>query len=280
MKPKTIHRVGGAVDVGNLPLLNRFLYEKLQGYAERTRKGTPRGDRIGFPKAKYWAALIALTNTPLQEAARVVGITYGLLRRWRSEVEFKALVASLREEFVDTVFMPYIRRTWEAVRQRLNHEMELSLDELERLPGPPRERRYDGDLGDVRTYHWGLLDAIYDRVQKPQLREWPERLLRLYVLGVIEDILSLQGYDMRPTQAQRARGLRMSIGSSLDNITAAIKLKTAAKDEETLYTQKMAMLDVGRLRRIVDTLLAEMEGTRTTDGAERPAVAQRRERAK
>jgi hypothetical protein len=82
-------------------LLTRFIGEKLAQHVEPTRLGTPRGVPIGFSRKKMAAALFALTTADVKETAREVRVSYGLIRKWRTEVAFKALVVHLEDEFVE-----------------------------------------------------------------------------------------------------------------------------------------------------------------------------------
>lgn len=76
-------------------LFGEYLNKEISNYTEPERKGTPKGDKIGFPKKKYAACLlVALTNLSLKTIAEKFGtkfgFSYGLLRKWNSEDEFKA----------------------------------------------------------------------------------------------------------------------------------------------------------------------------------------------
>jgi hypothetical protein len=82
-------------------LLTRFLREKLAGHVEPTRQGTPRGAPVGFSRKKLAAALFAVTSADVKPTAREVGVSYGVVRKWRTEPAFKALVERLEDEFVE-----------------------------------------------------------------------------------------------------------------------------------------------------------------------------------
>ncbi len=82
-------------------LLIRFIREQLAQHVEPTRLGTPRGAPVGFSRKKMAAALSALTSEDVKQAAKEVGVSYGLVRKWRTEAAFKALVARLEDEFVE-----------------------------------------------------------------------------------------------------------------------------------------------------------------------------------
>jgi hypothetical protein len=86
--------------------LARFIDGKLKEYVEPTRMGTPKGEAVGFSLTKYQATLFTLReslldNEDLKAQARKLGISYGLLRKWRSEQSFMDLVSQHEKEFVN-----------------------------------------------------------------------------------------------------------------------------------------------------------------------------------
>src|SRR5215475_14209791 len=90
-------------------LLPKFMDSKLAEYVEPTKKGTPKGEAVGFSRTKYKATLYAfresvLDNTEdIKAQAKELGISYGLLRKWRSEEKFKNLVSQHEKEFITRV---------------------------------------------------------------------------------------------------------------------------------------------------------------------------------
>jgi hypothetical protein len=90
-----------------------FMDNKLKEYVEPTRMGTPKGEPVGFSLTKYQATLFALReslldNEDLKAQARKLGISYGLLRKWRSEQSFKDLVSQHEKEFITYLLNPLI----------------------------------------------------------------------------------------------------------------------------------------------------------------------------
>ena len=82
-------------------LLTRFIREKLAQHVEPTRLGTPRGAPIGFSRKKMTAALFALTSADVKQTAKEIRVSYGLVRKWRTEAAFKRLVERLEDDFVE-----------------------------------------------------------------------------------------------------------------------------------------------------------------------------------
>ena len=67
-----------------------YIQDQLDRYDEPERKGTPRGSAVGVSKNKFHAALLlSLTNRTPKDIAQEVGVSYGLLRKWSTEPEFK-----------------------------------------------------------------------------------------------------------------------------------------------------------------------------------------------
>jgi hypothetical protein len=92
-----------------MTVIERFIREKVEGYNEPTRQGVPRGEKRGFPRKKLYASLLALTDATLQDQAKRAGISYDVLRKWRSEPEFKQKVEEHRDAFL---------RYWSAQQQK------------------------------------------------------------------------------------------------------------------------------------------------------------------
>ncbi|MDY6862953.1 MAG: hypothetical protein SVR08_11885 [Spirochaetota bacterium] len=92
-------------------LLAKFIAEKIRSYVEPQRKGTPKGEPIGFSKKKYMASLLMMTGFNQKIIASDLGVSYGLLRNWNTEKPFKKLVEKHNKEFneflmVSLVFRP------------------------------------------------------------------------------------------------------------------------------------------------------------------------------
>jgi hypothetical protein len=87
--------------------LEKFINEKLNSYVEPQRKGTPRGEPIGFSKQKYQATLLLMFDMKQQDIAELIGVSYGLLRRWRTEKKFLELTEKHCNEFRERI-MAYL----------------------------------------------------------------------------------------------------------------------------------------------------------------------------
>lgn len=82
-------------------LIGDFVGQKTASYIEPERKGTAKGDEIGFSQKKYEASLWNITSLKLRILAILLGISHGLLRKWRTEEKFKKMIAQHCREFAE-----------------------------------------------------------------------------------------------------------------------------------------------------------------------------------
>src|SRR4030042_1763782 len=92
-------------------LLLRFIKEKRESYVEPSRKGTPRGEIIGLSLEKYMASLFMLTSMNLKRINERSKVSYGLIRKWRTETPFKGQIEKHIMEFVP-IFIGYQLKRW------------------------------------------------------------------------------------------------------------------------------------------------------------------------
>jgi hypothetical protein len=79
--------------------LKRFIDSETMAYIEPHRQGTARGDKIGFSKKKFQAALMCMSTLKLKTISEIIGVNYGVLRKWRTEREFKQVVESCLKRY-------------------------------------------------------------------------------------------------------------------------------------------------------------------------------------
>src|SRR5262245_17205994 len=113
-------------------LLKQFIEDRMHAYQEPTREGTARGEPVGFSRDKYHAALLsALTGLSQKSIADKLGISYGVLRKWHVESDFKnALSANLRD--FNMFFWARIRENADGLEQFLDRN--LGDDEALEMP--------------------------------------------------------------------------------------------------------------------------------------------------
>jgi hypothetical protein len=73
-------------------LLGKFLVQRISNFQEAVRKGTPKGEPIGFFRDKYFASLLMITSYRQKQIAKIVGVSHGLLRNWNTQKDFKKMV--------------------------------------------------------------------------------------------------------------------------------------------------------------------------------------------
>lgn len=196
-------------------LLSRFIREKLAQHVEPARQGTPRGAPVGFSRKKLAAALGALTSRDVQQTAREVGVSYGVVRKWRTEAPFKALVEGLEDDFV-AHFCAVVDADL-GVRGSLRDATvpeEADLDEFADAVHASRADWIAANLGDAALYGSGVIDKLTEHlldqregVGRPWRMAILQRLTTLWPPGSGTDPWHL-GLAMEPSQP----GLRALLG--------------------------------------------------------------------
>jgi hypothetical protein len=142
-------------------LLTDFYSNKIKEYSEPLREGTPRGKKIGFSIQKQKAGILAgITNLNLRKISTELSASYGLLRQWNMETEFRELSKKSCEEFVD-VLKNYI-------------DSKISEIEKTRLEGSGRNFMPSVDeLNDSVIYNesalYGLGNIFFDICSKEEI---------------------------------------------------------------------------------------------------------------
>jgi len=160
----------GALRDNGQGLLWRFIMEKLHSYTAPTRKGIPRGGQVDYSRDKYLAALfIALMGVSMKEMAehKDLRISYALLRKWSTELEFKELGLKFRKEFTER-FIQHMRSHYKENNRRWNEHHNEEIEKgLNRLDTPEQRQKEleEFRLQDNRLYSPILLADIYNRIQ-------------------------------------------------------------------------------------------------------------------
>jgi hypothetical protein len=130
MKPKPLQPTDPS-------LLMRFLEERIRRYRPPTRRGTPKGDPIGLSKKKYVAttlALLALSDTDVRQQARMLRVSYGVVRKWRSEDLFWQTVEGHAHAFMHDALLPYLRERCPLFKKQFDSGGNPHLPELNDVP--------------------------------------------------------------------------------------------------------------------------------------------------
>jgi len=120
------------------PLLAEWMaktMESLQDIPERPeRKGVPRGEQIGMPRAKARLHLYKILNPKfsLKKYSEIFGFAYGTVRNWTSDDEF----LEQYNNYVGLFTLAYLTKLKELMEKRVTDEVGLLVDELEQYQNP------------------------------------------------------------------------------------------------------------------------------------------------
>ena len=110
-----------------------WIASRMQNYEEPERRGTSRGEKIGYPKNKYFASLfIGLSNFSQKKLSNDFGqkknIRYGVLRNWCREKDFKEMTAIHTWEFAKHL-ISHVETKCEESMSEWNDYFNLKTDE-------------------------------------------------------------------------------------------------------------------------------------------------------
>jgi hypothetical protein len=148
-----------------LSLLDAFMIQKTRAYNEPRRKGIPRGRPMGLATPKFGAAVYCLKSTPLKEIASAVPVSYGLLRKWRTEERFLSLVTMLSTEFVDRALVKHLEKRAEVQRGLDDAYSEKTMADI---AGTPPPQLGWAEFRDLSSYSEDLLSLLGARLRKTQ----------------------------------------------------------------------------------------------------------------
>jgi len=186
--------------------LNAFFYQKINTYTEPIRRGTPRGEPIGFSHQKYNAALFCLKKWKLKDLANVVGVSHGLLRKWRTEDRYWDLTDKLQSEYTD-LLIKHLEARAQRQKELADEYFKKSIKEIARTPPP--ELGWN-EFRDLKQYSQSLILLIAGKVGKyteslwkkigprPDGYNYPERILDFSVANQCHHFFEiLGGYPLK-----------------------------------------------------------------------------------
>lgn len=151
----------------NWAFLREYVYFETFNYHEPSRKGTARGDKVGFPKNKHHASiLVAITKWKLKDIAKMSEVSYGLLRKWKTESDFMEAVNLQRAKFVSSI-VQRIRERFETGKEEYqkwldglagNSPWEIGKDE----PLDPMERV----MVDANQFNDAVMDLLFFKAKE------------------------------------------------------------------------------------------------------------------
>jgi hypothetical protein len=90
-----------AQEEGRRGFIWEYALYKLKRVDEPKREGTPKGEKIGFTGKKHFASiLVGIKNDKLKDIAKQSEVSYGLLRKWKTEPDFQGAAENHCSEFV------------------------------------------------------------------------------------------------------------------------------------------------------------------------------------
>ncbi len=110
----------------------------LENFIERKKNDYPaplRGLGNRFSRKKYLATLYALTSDKQITTAMELGISYGLLRKWKTEGHFRAVVRRHCEEFAGDFMKHILQKRDDTIRDLGSYSHELLAGLLKRVVG-------------------------------------------------------------------------------------------------------------------------------------------------
>jgi hypothetical protein len=172
-------------------------------YNEPVRKGTPKGDPIGFTSKKYQAALLMVLYPQclqLNEIAKLAGVSEGVLRVWRTQNAFKRSVEDatkiLGETLAEEMRTAIVEKSEEVLRN-----LEKSAVRSAKLPwmlklGPKQIEALNEDIGKQRNVPRRVTTLSDDEVREgfPYPKNINDSTKKAFwVIGMIEFLNPLVG---------------------------------------------------------------------------------------
>lgn len=130
-------------------LLIKFINTETSQYIEPMREGTAKGDPIGLSAIKYKSTLLFLTNLKGKEIAEAVGVSYGLLRVWRTEDLYLSAIEKHVSTFSGMVAKHFVDRVAGT-----------------KAPGSGNEliHQFADDFADIVLYSDRVMTEVYRKV--------------------------------------------------------------------------------------------------------------------
>jgi hypothetical protein len=146
--------------------IHEFILYRMLNYLEPTRKGTIRGDKIGFPSKKYHASiLVGISNATPKEIAKVSGVSYDLIRKWKTEPDFRNQVNEQCSAFINEIIKRIIdayEKTEKETEDYINGTGQNPFETQKKGPLDALERV----MASSSKYNEKVLDGLYEEAIK------------------------------------------------------------------------------------------------------------------
>ncbi len=241
----------------NHPLthLSQFIYEKGFSYEEPQRIGTSKGDPIGFSKNKYLASLYMLTNYKKKDIAKELKISYGLLRKWGTEKEFKEMVMSHYTEFISIlsvyifkiIAFKYIANE-ELIKKAVHELIKTDLTEFSSQKCVEYDTGFD-KLSDAKDYNDRLVNLFFmyliDYIEKtlPQIADdalmFQFKLAAYSVIHYIEQCKGILSEEMKQHEVHIINRLHNAMVDNVINILGKTKITEKDRKQAIIALQML-----------------------------------------
>ena len=97
--------------------MSRFINQNTERYLEPQKKGTSKGDPVGFSKIKHTASFLMIMDFKEREIADMLDMPVGVLRNWLTQTPFKTAVWGNCRRFAEYMFSD--------IEARIEHKMPI-----------------------------------------------------------------------------------------------------------------------------------------------------------
>lgn len=178
------------LDVEKEGLLTNFINCAYEKHVEPSREGVPKGDPIGYTKSKNGAVLLSMTSYSIKKQSEMLSVSYSLLRKWRSELEFKVKTNNIYGEFVEFYMNEFVK-----VINRILYDEQVPLlknniktKEIDEIPNSIKEIIRPIFFSDAHLYNESLIYFLfmnlfthkYDFNNSKEYIDWIKSILIYY----------------------------------------------------------------------------------------------------
>jgi hypothetical protein len=224
----------------DITLLQNFIIEKLTDYEAPTRRRVPRGERIGFSRPKYAAALFHLYDRSAPDFKQIGGLdqlakdlrtSADVIRQWRTQPEFRMHITALAFEFYER-FCEFTEAAYKTSLQRWDELAAHSPNMIWQAQEVPSVRsELEKNLADASLYGPALQMPILKALVKQMRRAAKANdLSRLSFLSWVIDFLKTPA-ERSKTRAQTEEVNRIFLEHLLDGLARLLSKPTLSQAE-------------------------------------------------
>ncbi len=98
-------------------LLSEFMTDRFASYDEPSRRGTYKGNPIGFSKEKYTSSLLSMTTMRQKEIAKMLEISFGTVRNWHTQSDYFEMVDKHAHDFANELIQHVAKKISETLER-------------------------------------------------------------------------------------------------------------------------------------------------------------------